>query len=91
MHTEEIIVGYLVLINVLGLAVFGYDKRCAVRHRWRVPERTLLFIALLGGSIGSYADRSASPHKTRHWKFRAGIPAIALVEYGGIILLRWIL
>ncbi len=91
MHTEEIIVGYLVLINVLGLAVFGYDKRCAVRHRWRVPERTLLFIALLGGSIGSYAGMQIYRHKTRHWKFRAGIPAIALVEYGGIILLRWIL
>lgn len=91
MYAEEIIAGYLVLINVLGLAVFGYDKRCAVRHRWRVPERTLLLIALLGGSIGAYVGMQIYRHKTRHWKFRAGIPAIALVEYGGIILLRWIL
>lgn len=78
--------GYLAVMNVLGFGIFGYDKRCALRHRWRVSERTLLWAALLGGSIGAYIGMYVFRHKTRHWKFRAGIPVIMLVQYGYLIL-----
>lgn len=71
---------WLIVINVVGLAVFGHDKRCAVRHQRRVPEKTLFLIALLGGSIGSYAGMTVFRHKTRHWKFRIGIPVIILAQ-----------
>ncbi len=78
---------WLIAINVAGFVVFGYDKRCAVGHRWRVPERTLFLIALLGGSAGSYAGMVLFRHKTRHWKFRVGIPGIMLLQCAGVLWL----
>ena len=71
---------YLVVMNVIGFAVFGYDKRCAIKRRWRVPEKTLLLIALLGGSPGAYAGMKIFRHKTRHRRFSAGIPVILAVQ-----------
>ncbi len=79
-----IFAAFLIVMNVIGFAVFGYDKRCAVRHRWRVPENTLFLIALLGGSLGSYAGMKVFRHKTRHLKFRIGIPVILLAQWAGV-------
>lgn len=76
---------YLVVMNVIGFAVFGYDKRCAIKRRWRVPEKTLFLTALLGGSVGSYVGMFVFRHKTLHWKFRIGIPIIMLLQCAGII------
>ncbi len=87
MNVEEIGLYYLVAINIFGFVIFGYDKRCAVKHRFRVSERTLMLTALLGGSIGSYAGMQVFRHKTRHWKFRAGIPVIMLVQCGLLFLI----
>lgn len=85
MNIGGAVVGYLAVMNALGFGIFGYDKRCAVRRRWRVSERTLLCVALLGGSIGAYIGMQVFRHKTRHWKFRVGIPLIMLVQYGYMI------
>ncbi len=71
----------LIVMNVAGFVVFGYDKRCARLNRWRVSERTLLLIALLGGSVGSCAGMYVFRHKTRHWKFRIGLPIIMLLQF----------
>ena len=76
---------YLVVMNVIGFAVFGYDKRCAIKRRWRVSEKTLFLTALLGGSVGSYVGIFVFRHKTLHWKFRIGIPIIMLLQCAGII------
>ncbi|MCI8666082.1 MAG: DUF1294 domain-containing protein [Dorea sp.] len=76
---------YLVVMNVIGFAVFGYDKRCAIKRRWRVSEKTLFLTALLGGSVGSYVGMFVFRHKTLHWKFRIGIPIIMLLQCAGII------
>ena len=46
---------YLVLMNLVTFWVYGADKRRARRGRWRVPERTLFLLPLLGGSIGALA------------------------------------
>ena len=75
---------YLVVMNVIGFAVFGYDKRCAIKRRWRVSEKTLFLTALLGGSVGSYVGMFVFRHKTLHWKFRIGIPIIMLLQCAGI-------
>lgn len=76
---------YLVVMDVIGFAVFGYDKRCAIKRRWRVSEKTLFLTALLGGSVGSYVGMFVFRHKTLHWKFRIGIPIIMLLQCAGII------
>ena len=90
MMPEEILwllAAFLIVMNVMGFAAFGYDKRCAVRRRWRVPEKTLFLLALLGGSLGSYAGMKVFRHKTRHLKFRIGIPVILLVQSAGVLWL----
>lgn len=71
---------YIAVMSAAGFAAFGYDKWCAVRRRWRVPEKILLLIALLGGSPGAYAGMKIFRHKTRHRKFSAGIPVILAVQ-----------
>ena len=72
--------GYLAAINLAAFLTFGADKRRAKRNAWRVPERTLFLLALLGGSLGAILGMRAFRHKTRHWYFRYGLPAILLAQ-----------
>ena len=71
---------YLSVINLAAFLTFGADKRRAKRRQWRVPERTLFLLALLGGSVGAICGMCAFHHKTRHWYFRWGLPAILLAQ-----------
>lgn len=74
------IAAYLICINLAGLASMWLDKRKAIRHQWRIPEATLFFIALLGGGLGSIVGMPLFRHKTRHWYFVWGMPAIFFTE-----------
>ncbi len=74
------IAAYLICINLAGLASMWLDKRKAIRHQWRIPEATLFFIALLGGGLGSIVGMQLFRHKTRHWNFVWGMPAIFFTE-----------
>lgn len=71
---------YLLIINALGLLIMLADKEKAKKHRWRIPESTLLTVAALGGSIGCYAGMRLFHHKTRKPKFYIGIPVIFAVQ-----------
>ncbi|MBQ7713695.1 MAG: DUF1294 domain-containing protein [Oscillospiraceae bacterium] len=71
---------YLAAVNLAAFVLFGADKRRAQRGEWRVPERTLFLFALLGGSLGALCGMRAFRHKTRHWYFRYGLPAILLAQ-----------
>lgn len=82
-----IIAGYLAVLNLIGLALMGIDKRRAVKKLWRIPESTLFIIALIGGSIGSIIGMRVFHHKTRHWYFVYGMPAILLLQIAAIIVL----
>ena len=76
---KEIVI-YLIVINMLTFCVYGIDKRKAIRKQWRVPERTLLFLAVIGGSIGALAGMQVFRHKTRHLNFKLGVPGILVVQ-----------
>ena len=78
---------YLLLINAAGFALMLTDKRKAIKGHWRIPERTLLTCAMLGGSIGCLAGMHLVRHKTRHMKFTLGIPVILAIQLIGYILL----
>ena len=68
---------YLLAINVLAFAVYGWDKaRSKVQGARRVPEKTLFLLAILGGSVGAILGMRVWHHKTRHWYFKYGLPAI---------------
>ena len=77
---KTILIVYLMLINLIGFAAMALDKRRAIRHKWRIPERTLFLIALLFGSIGVLTGMYVFRHKTRHWYFRFGFPAILAAQ-----------
>ena len=78
---------WLAVINLLTFIVYGADKRRARRGKWRVPEKTLFLLPLLGGSIGALLGMRVFHHKTKHWYFVWGIPAILLAQ---IALAVWI-
>ena len=71
---------YLIAINILTFLIFGIDKRKARKGKWRIPEATLIGLAVAGGSIGALLGMYLFRHKTQHKKFTLGIPAIILVQ-----------
>ena len=71
---------YLLGINAVTFIVYGIDKYKAKKARWRIPEATLLLLAVLGGSIGAWMGMKVWHHKTKHKKFKYGIPAILLIQ-----------
>ena len=79
---------WLIAANMAGFLLFGYDKRCAVRHKWRVPEKTLFLAALLGGSVGSYAGMHLFRHKTHKPRFWAGVRLMLAVQIVLLIYLK---
>lgn len=78
---------YLLIINALGFLLMLSDKLRAKKHRWRIPEATLLAVAASGGSLGSLLGMYAFRHKTRKPKFYIGIPAMLAVQ---ILLGMWL-
>jgi uncharacterized membrane protein YsdA (DUF1294 family) len=76
----ELILYYLIAVNVLTFIAYGLDKRKARRKRWRIPETTLLGLAVVGGSVGAWIAMHIFHHKTLHNKFRYGIPVIFLLQ-----------
>ena len=74
--------GYLILMNLIVFALYGIDKRRAKQGAWRISEYTLLLVALLGGSLGALLGMRYFRHKTRHRKFRYGVPLILLLQLG---------
>lgn len=77
---------YLIVVNIAALVLMGNDKLRAKDYRWRIPERVLFLSALLGGSLGATVGMWIFRHKTRHWYFVIGMPAIMVVQ-----ILLWML
>ena len=71
-----ILTGYLFIINIIGFALMGIDKKRAVRGAWRISEASLFLTAFLGGALGCTLGMRHFRHKTRHWYFKYGMPAI---------------
>lgn len=74
------VIVYLVVINLIGLLVMYIDKKKAKYGRWRISEKTLLIVALLGGSIGTITGMYWFRHKTQKLKFTLGFPTILISE-----------
>ena len=71
---------YLGFINIIGFIAMGLDKAKAKANAWRIPEKTLLTIAIIGGGAGVWLGMEVFRHKTRHWYFKYGVPAIFVAE-----------
>jgi uncharacterized membrane protein YsdA (DUF1294 family) len=71
---------YLIIINSLTFLIFGIDKWKAQRGKWRIPEATLIWMSIIGGSVGALMGIYLFRHKTQKSKFNLGIPAILLAQ-----------
>lgn len=87
MDVISYILSYLGVINFIGLVIMGIDKLKAKKRAWRVPESTLFVIALIGGSLGTTVGMFLFRHKTRHWYFRYGMPAILIIQIAVVVIL----
>ena len=76
----NIILGYLLAVNIASFLLYGIDKYKARKGRWRISEATLLMMAVIGGSIGAWSGMRLWHHKTMHKKFKYGIPIIIILQ-----------
>ena len=77
---NKILLLYFFIINLVGFLIMLVDKKRSIKHEWRISEKTLFIIAIIGGSIGSYLGIYTFRHKTKHLKFTLGIPTIILIQ-----------
>jgi uncharacterized membrane protein YsdA (DUF1294 family) len=79
---------YLLIINLVAFVCYGVDKLMAKRNARRISELALLLLALLGGSVGAWIGMQVWRHKTKHAKFRFGVPILLLLQ---VALYWWII
>ena len=72
----KIICIYLLVINIITFLIYGLDKLKAKKEMWRISERVLIVLAMVGGSIGALLGMRVFHHKTQKWKFKIGVPVI---------------
>ena len=77
---QTILIYYFLAVNIIAFIVYGIDKLKARKNLWRIPETTLLLLAVIGGSVGAWLGMRVWHHKTMHLKFKYGIPAILALQ-----------
>lgn len=85
----QIVIFCLGFVNVVAFLIYGLDKQKARQNRWRIPERVLLGLAVLGGSVGALAAMWMFHHKTKKMKFKIGVPVILFLQYAAIVYLKF--
>ena len=71
---------YLLIMNIIAFIIYGIDKWKAQKKRWRISEKMLLFLAIIGGSAGALVGMYIFHHKTLHKKFTIGVPLILMIQ-----------
>jgi uncharacterized membrane protein YsdA (DUF1294 family) len=84
MKTIHYILIVFVIWNLTVFLIYGADKRRAVKDKWRIPEKTLMLLALFFGATGAFAGMRVFRHKTQHKKFTIGLPLLMLLNYACI-------
>lgn len=79
-----IIIAYLMIVNIIAFIMFGVDKKRAINDQWRISEKTLLGVALAGGSVGAFAGMQFFRHKTRDLKFKTLIPVFIVAHIAAL-------
>lgn len=89
MEISYLVVGMLlIIINGIGYISMWADKKRARKKKYRISEKTLFAIALLGGSLGSILGMKRFRHKTKHWYFKYGMPLILMIQ---ILFICWLI
>ena len=78
---------YLVVINLIGFGMMFIDKNRAIKQKYRIPEKKLFLVALIGGSLGTTLGMEMFRHKTKHWYFKWGMPLLLCIQ----LILAWLM
>ncbi|MDO8288691.1 MAG: DUF1294 domain-containing protein [Parvibaculum sp.] len=78
---------YFAAINAVSFIAFGWDKYCSEHGHYRVPEKTLLTLAAIGGAFGAFAGQHVFRHKTQKEPFRTYLNFLMLLNGALIIAL----
>ncbi len=71
---------YLIGLNLYTAILMWFDKRSAQNGKWRIAEKQLAILSLLGGSVGTLVGMVMFRHKTKHKSFYLGLPLILLIQ-----------
>lgn len=82
---DRIVLIVALSINLFGFLLMGHDKRRAKLAKWRVPEKNLWIVAMLGGAVGMLLGMRLFRHKTKHRSFKYGLPALALLDILAVV------
>ena len=79
---EKIILAYIAVMSLVSIVVCIYDKKISKKNKveLRIPEKTLLILSALGGSVAMFITMLIFRHKTKHVKFMLGIPIIMILQ-----------
>lgn len=80
MNWIQFFVIYILIMNFVGFIIMGIDKHKAKAKKWRIPEKTLFGVSILGGSVGTLCGMYFFRHKTKHWYFVWGMPVILILH-----------
>ena len=84
---QTIFLSYLVLANLVAFAMYGIDKRRAIKNKWRIPEKRLLLAALLGGAFGALWGMILIHHKTKKARLFLTVPVLFVLQ---VVLFSWL-
>ncbi|MEJ9282331.1 MULTISPECIES: DUF1294 domain-containing protein [Ureibacillus] len=84
---NEILIVYMMILSAICFTLMGIDKSKARKKKWRISERTLLFVAIIGGACGGLIGMYLFHHKTKHSVFAFGLPFLSAIQ---IILIMYI-
>ncbi len=89
--TAIIAAAVLAALNLFSFGLMAYDKRCAQRGKWRVPEKTLFLAAACFGALGGVLGMRLCRHKTKHWYFRLFFPIFLIAQIALLVFayLKW--
>lgn len=76
-----IIISYLLVINAVSFSLMYIDKRRAINHKYRISEKMLWTVSLLGGATGSFAGMRLVRHKSKHFSFKYGLPVLIICQF----------
>ena len=81
----ELFIYYILAINIITFLAYGIDKLKAKKGWLRIPEATLLLLAAIGESIGAWCGMMLFRHKTKHLKFKIGVPLIFILQFALLV------
>ena len=81
-----VIIAILFVMNLLAFALMGIDKAKAKAGVWRIPEKTLFLVTALFGGLGGTLGMNVFRHKTKHWYFKFGFPALLVIQLAVLAL-----